>query len=352
MTLLRNVSLLIGVVVWGGCDVVSADDAGRSDGGEPVDAGTVGDAGLTDAGGVDAGEPHDAGDVDAGEPDAGSLTDAGRVERDPLADAGPTQRIDGGFTFTEGPLWVAARGVLYFSDVQANRLWQYTPPGERSFVTLRQNTGGGNGLGLNAAGELLTCEGGNHRLSLRRADGGVSTFVETSADGGALDSPNDLIIRSDGTVYFTDFSASRPAVYRVSPAGQVSLITNTLQRPNGVVLSTDEQTLYVADLMANELWMYPVNADGSVGSGRRFADTTAGGGGGGGDGVCVDDDGNLYVATTPGIKVFRPDGGHRGTLVFAERPANCSFGDVDRRTLYVTARTGLYRVRLGVPGLP
>ncbi len=313
------------------------------------DAGGGSDSGTP---GSDSGTPG----FDSGTPGSDSGTpgsDAGPTgDRDPFADAGAVERVDGGFVFTEGPYWVASRGALLFSDVQANRIWQYTPPGQASFTPYRQNTGGANGLGLNPAGELLACEGGNRRVSRQLSDGGVVALADKGPDGGLLFSPNDLVVRGDGTVYFTDFSTTAPAVFRVNPAGEVSLVTNARTRPNGVVLSPDEKVLYVADLGASQLWAYAVNADGTVGPGALFTPTTVGGGGGGGDGVCVDDDGNLYVATTPGLKVFRPDGGYRRTLVIPEQPANCSFGDADRRTLYITARTGLYRVRLAVPGLP
>lgn len=345
------------------CAAAACGGVGNSDGGSVLDGGApaVEDAGARspdggvqpDSGVLDAGASDDAGlAVDAGAPDSGAADAGLGVDRDPLADAGNVVKVDGGFSFTEGPLWVASQGVLLFSDLVGERLWQYTPPGHASFRSLRQNAGRGNGLGMTDAGEVLICEGPGRRVLRMHVDGGVSVFVDQTPDGGRLESPNDLVIRSDGTVYFSDYGASRPAVYRVDPSGRIALVSNSLQRPNGVALSPDERTLFVADLPADQVWAYPVNPDGSVGAARLFARTTVGGGGGGADGLCIDDDGNLYVATVPGLKVFRPDGGFRRTLVFAEEPSNCSFGDADRRTLYVTARTGLYRMRLGVPGLP
>ncbi|MEW5741878.1 MAG: SMP-30/gluconolactonase/LRE family protein, partial [Myxococcota bacterium] len=270
--------------------------------------------------------------------------------------------VDAGtpFSFTEGPLWLPAEGALLFTDIPNNRIWRLAPPA--TFTVFREPSGRANGLAMDPQGRLLACEHDNRRVSRTLADGGLETVADRW-DGGRLNSPNDAIVRSDGTVYFTDPPYGVPAgqqrelnfqgVFRVDPSGALHLVASDMNRPNGVMLSLDERTLYVADTAANLVRAWDVAPDGATSNPRTLVPTTTvGGGGGGGDGMALDLAGNLYVTTNGGVKVFRPDGGYRGRIVLPEAPANVSFGDADGRTLYVTARAGLYRVRLLVPGLP
>lgn len=333
--------------------------------GESDDAGSVtgGGGGSTmTGGGGGGGTTDDAGAPDAGPPDAGmSSDDAGTPDAgnpfenlDPLADAGPAQRLDGGFQFLEGPQWMPSLNALLFSDIPANRIFQFTPPG--TITTFRTPSGNSNGLALAPNGDLIICQhqGQVQRL---RPDGGTTTVASTF-DGGTLNSPNDAVVRSDGTIYFTDptyggtGTVGFRGVYRVDPSGVLSLVhTTTTGQPNGVALSPDERTLYVSDSQLSEVRRFDVAPDGTTSNGARFTLTSAGGPGGvGGDGITTDVNGNLYVSTSVGVKVYRPDAGYLGRVTLAEEPANCAFGDADGRTLYITARTGLYRVRLNVPG--
>lgn len=245
-------------------------------------------------------------------------------------------------------------GALLFSDIPADRIYQFTPPA--SLGTFRAPSGNSNGLALAPNGDLIICQHQGRVIRLR-PDGGVDT-VAAAFDGGLLNSPNDAVVRSDGTIFFTDptyggtGSVGIRGVYRVPPTGGVWLVyATTSGQPNGVALSPDERTLYVSDSQLSEVRRFDVAADGTTSNGARFTLTSAGGPGGvGGDGITTDVNGNLYVTTSVGVKVYRPDAGYLGRVVVAEEPANCAFGDADRQTLYITARTGLYRVRLNVPG--
>lgn len=245
-------------------------------------------------------------------------------------------------------------GALLFSDIPANRIFQFTPPA--SLSTFRTPSGNSNGLALAPGGDLIICQHQGQVMRLR-PDGGTAT-VASGFDGGTLNSPNDAVVRSDGTIYFSDptyggtGTVGFRGVYRVAPDGTTALVYSTTNgQPNGVALSPDESILYVADSQLSEVRRFDVAVDGTTSNGARFTLTSAGGpGGAGGDGITVDVNGNLYVTTSVGVKVYRPDAGYLGRITVGQEPSNCAFGDADARTLYITARTGLFRVRLNVPG--
>jgi gluconolactonase len=274
---------------------------------------------------------------------------------DPLTGRGAVEKVRGGFTFTEGPAWIASRGVLLFSDIPADTINELQPPA--TITVFRNPTGRSNGLGLDPQGRLIASEGDNRRVSRTLADGTVVTVADRW-QGKRLNSPNDNITRSDGTIYFTDPPYGVPAgqareldfqgVFRVDPAGTLHLESSDMNRPNGVALSPDEKTLYVDDTAAGLVRKFPVRSDGSLGPPTMFVPDT----GGGGDGMAVDDAGNVYVATDGGVKVYKPNGMTWGTIALPEVPSNCTFGGPDRKTLYITAKTSLYRVALGIPGRP
>ncbi|HEV7452705.1 MAG TPA: SMP-30/gluconolactonase/LRE family protein [Pseudonocardiaceae bacterium] len=273
---------------------------------------------------------------------------------DPLMGRGDVEKVRGGLMFTEGPVWIASKGLLLFTDIPADTIHQLQPPA--TVTVFRMPTGKSNGLGLDAQGRLIASEGDNRRVSRTLADGTVVTVADRW-QGKRLNSPNDNITRSDGTIYFTDPPYGLPAgqareldfqgVFRVDPAGTLHLESRDMNRPNGVALSPDEKTLYVADTEEGLVRKFPVRPDGSVGPPAIFVPST-----GGGDGMAMDDGGNLYVTTNAGVQVYKPDGMAWGTISVPEVPANCTFGGADRKTLYITARTSLYRVTLKVPGLP
>ncbi|HEX5346745.1 MAG TPA: SMP-30/gluconolactonase/LRE family protein [Pseudonocardiaceae bacterium] len=274
---------------------------------------------------------------------------------DPLMGRRAVEKVRGGFTFAEGPVWIASRDVLLFTDIPADTIHELQPPA--TVTVFRNPTGRSNGLGLDPQGRLIASEGDNRRVSRTLADGTVVTVADRW-QGKRLNSPNDNITRSDGTIYFTDPPYGVPAgqsreldfqgVFRVDPAGTLHLESSDMNRPNGVALSPDEKTLYVDDTADGLVRKFPVRPDGSLGPPTLFVPST----GGGGDGMAVDDAGNVYVATDAGVQVYKPNGVTWGTIALPEVPSNCTFGGPDRKTLYITATTSLYRVALNVPGRP
>jgi gluconolactonase len=274
---------------------------------------------------------------------------------DPIAGIGPAEEVPKGqfnFLFLEGPLWLAKDGVLLFSDIPANRIYKLTPPS--TIEIFREPSGNSNGLNLDNQGLLIVCEHSNRRVTRTLANGMIMPVADTYM-GMKLNSPNDAIIRSDGTIYFTDPPYGIPmgqqqelgfeGVFRVTPGGQLSTIVEDMNRPNGIALSPDESTLYVSDSETPEVRAFPVNADGTTGPGTKLISKTS-------DGMAVDDAGNLYLTNYLGVEVYRPDGTLRGNIPIAGQKTNVSFGGADRRTLYITTDSALYRVVLNVPGIP
>ena len=313
------------------------------------DGGGAGDAGLSRDARVDDDAGSDAGPSDAGPSDASTL-DAGPPPS-PLDGASEARLLRDGFGFLEGPHWVG--DALLFTDIPRSTIHRFTPPD--AFDVFRMPSGAANGLATLPDGRLLAAEHQNRRVSVTEDDGSVTSFA-ADFDGGAFHSPNDLAVRSDGTVYFTDPPYGldgRPreldfnGVFRRAPDGSVDAIWRGAvdSRPNGVALSPDESILYVALTSAGEVLAFDVAADGSASGERRFVDGTPNA-----DGMAVDADGNLFVTTAEGVAVFAPDGARWGTLSVPETPANCAFGGADGATLFVTARTGLYAIDLIIPG--
>ena len=271
------------------------------------------------------------------------------------------EKLAGGFQFTEGPVWTR-EGFLLFSDIPNNVIRKWDPrTGQVS--DYRNPSEHTNGNTLNPRGQLVCCEHTGRRVSVRAEDGTYRTIVDRY-EGKRLNSPNDVVFKSDGAMYFTDPPYGLPkgdddpakelphnGVYRFKD-GKLTLLTTDLQRPNGLAFSPDEKTLYVANSdPARKLWMaYPVKADGTLEKGRVFFDVTSSTEPGLPDGMKVDRKGNLYCTGPGGVWVFAPSGKHLGTIKPAEVPANCHWGD-DGKTLYMTVQTGLYRVRLAVEGI-
>jgi gluconolactonase len=279
----------------------------------------------------------------------------------------------GAFQSLEGPLWLASQGTLLFSDVvEANgagaHIYRFEP-GPRQYAALPTPPGGptsSNGLALDPQGRLITCERYNARVVRTEPDGKVSVLAERwpATDGPALNAPNDVTVRGDGNIYFTDSDwGARPGiahapmgVYRVSPAGVLSRVLD-LEKPNGVALSPDGAALYVGSDVQAKVWRLPLDATGAAGAATLLID---GPGVAGGfkvpDGICVDDTGNLYVTNNDdavkAILVFDPAGHALGRIAMPFRPSNCSFGGADRRTMYVTTLHAVYEVRVPTPGLP
>ena len=277
----------------------------------------------------------------------------GMMEVDPLIGVGMVEEIQGNFMFTEGPQWNPATKTLLFTDIPANRIYEHTPGG--GIDVFREPSANTNGLALDPDGLLIACEHSGRRVSRTLANGTLEAVADLY-DNKKLNSPNDAIVHSNGTVYFTDPPYGLPdagqselgffGVFRVTPGGELMLVADDMQRPNGIALSPDEKTLYVADTMTRELRAWPVNADGSLGTSTKLATTSPGP-----DGMAVDENGNLFVTTSAGVEAYSPTGTLWGAIAVPEQPANCAFGGEDKKTLYITARTGLYRVTLQGAGL-
>ncbi|GBD37025.1 Gluconolactonase [bacterium HR36] len=265
--------------------------------------------------------------------------------------------------FTEGPAY-GPDHCVYFSDI-GNRILKYDPKTGKTTV-FREPSGRANGLCFDRQGRLVACEGangGNRRVTITDKDGTVRVLAD-KWQGKRFNSPNDLDIDSQGRIYFSDprYVGDEPreidkeAVYRIDPDGKVTQLITDVQKPNGVAISPDGKTLYVADNNsaaggARLLLAYPLHADGSVGPRRVLYDFKNERGI---DGMCLDEQGNILAAAgagdKAGIYVFSPQGKILTFLRTPETPTNCTFGGPDRKTLYITAGKSLYRIRTSVRG--
>lgn len=281
--------------------------------------------------------------------------------------------VAGGFTWTEGPVWVAdaSGGHLLFSDIPRNTIFKWSPAsGVETFMMPSGYTGttyyglepGSNGLALDAQGRLLACEHGDRRVSALTAGGGKMTLAD-SYEGRRLNSPNDLVVHSSGAIFFTDPPYGLPeraddprreldfcGVYRLDTNGQLTLLTKQLARPNGIAFSPDEKTLYVAQSdPTRAIWMsFPVADDLTLGEGNVFYDATdqVGQLPGLPDGMCVDVSGNIWASGPGGVYLFDPSGKLLGRLLTGERTSNCTLGGPDGKTLYITADSYLCRISI------
>jgi gluconolactonase len=267
------------------------------------------------------------------------------------------ERVATGFQFTEGPLWIKEKNQLLFSDIPANRIYGLAADGR--VATLREPSGNSNGLTRDREERLIACEHGNRRVTRTEADGLVTVLAETFR-GKKLNGPNDLIVNSDGAIYFTDpaYGISPGAqeqevegVYRLSPDGrELTLVADDFARPNGLAFSPDERNLYIDDSKRRHIRVFSVAGDGSLSGGSVFHDMNVSTPGAP-DGMKVDLDGRIYCTGAGGVWVFDPVGNHLGTIVTPEKPSNCAWGDEDWCSLYITARSSIYQIRVNTPGI-
>ena len=283
------------------------------------------------------------------------------------------EKVAGDFVFTEGPVWVPA-GYLLFSSPNTNTIYRWAPDG--TVNVFRANSGysgfdigeytqpGSNGLTLDREGRLTICQHGNRRV-IRVEPRGKATVLADRYQGKRLNSPKDLVYKSDGSLYFTDPPFGLPKAFddprRELPFsgvfrchdGEVTLLTQELTGPSGLAFSPDEQYLYVGNRDPNKkvVMRYPVNTDGTLSSGEVFHDMTGASGDDAVDGIKVDQEGNLYVCGPGGVWILSPPGHALGTIQGPEIPHNLAWGDQDAQTLYMTAMTGIYRMRLNIPGV-
>ena len=304
----------------------------------------------------------------------------GSVERvDPALDklvpkGAEIEKIAGGFIFTEGPLWFDADGgYLLFSDVPGNVISKWTPSGKVTPFRKPVFAGkvpqgaflGSNGLIHDSQGRLIACEHGNRRVSRTEKDGKITVLAD-KFEGKRFNSPNDAVYKSNGDLYFTDppygFADQDhdPArelpyngVFRLTPTGKIDVLVKDLTRPNGIAFSPDEKKMYISNSDPNNkrFWMvYDVKADGTLANGKEFYNVSKEKAEENPDGLKVDTAGNVYATGPGGVWIFSPAGKVLGKIMPPEVPANCAFGDKDRKTLYMTARTGVYRIKLNSTG--
>lgn len=266
------------------------------------------------------------------------------------------EKVLSGFQFTEGPVWVPD-GFLFFSDIPANTIYKYEPNVEPEIFL--KPSGHSNGLTLDKQGRLLICEH-ERRVTRIEKDGTKSTIAEFY-DGKRLNSPNDIVVKSDGSVYFTDPPFGLPnrtegkeldfsGVYRIETESTITLLDDSIDLPNGLAFSPDEAVLYVDDSKNGHVFAFDVTANGLLENKRKFARVGEIGGNGAADGMKVDVYGNLYVTGPQGINVFDPNGTKYGVIECPQVPANIAWGDEDYKTMYITARTSLYRLRIKTGG--
>jgi len=293
------------------------------------------------------------------------------------------ERLGRGFIFTEGPIWRPRENDLIFSDIPANSAFRWRPISANGSKTgdielFRKPSGywntdlppgaflGSNGMTLDSDHRLIICEHSSGRVTRLEHDHSLTVLAATY-DGKRLNSPNDCVHHSNGDLYFTDppygfvgmdddpkKELDFCGVYRIRQ-GELQLLYKDagVKRPNGLAFSPDEKVMYLSNSdPERKIWMrFDVGDDGTLANGSVFADVTAQTAGGLPDGMKIDKEGTLYCTGPNGVWVFAPSGKHLGTIHFPEIPANLHWGDADARMLYVTARTGLYRIHLGVPGI-
>jgi gluconolactonase len=294
------------------------------------------------------------------------------------------EKVAESFGFLEGPVWVRKGGYLLFSDIPANVIYKYSPNDRKVSVFLpysgftgtdsstagmQLNNGkgtvtllGSNAVTVDPQGRIVYCAHGDRQV-VRLETGGKRTVLASQYEGKRLNSPNDLVFKSDGALYFTDPPAGLRdgdndpkkelpfnGVYLLKD-GKLRLLNKDLALPNGIAFSPDEKYLYVNDSVKKTILRFEVKPDDTVGEPQVLIDMNSDKASGAPDGMKVDQNGNIYCTGPGGFWIISPDGKHLGTVLTTELPANLAFGDADTKTLYLTARTGLYRIHMKIAGI-
>ena len=273
------------------------------------------------------------------------------VAQSPVPTSAKLERIATGFQFVEGPVWKDSAGLL-FSDIPANTVYAWTASaGAQAYVS---PSGNSNGLTLDSQGRLILTQTGLRRVA-RRESNGLQTSLASAYGGKKLNSPNDVVVKSDGSVWFTDPPLNIPAgqkaeltfsgIFRISTSGALQLLDSSLAQPNGICFSPDEKRLYVNNSAERVIYVWDVGQDSLIANRRQFASMNPAGYA---DGMKVDSLGNLFSAGPLGIWVFGPGGAVLDTILVPGQTSNCNWGDPDRRTLYITSGNSVYRIRLGL----
>jgi gluconolactonase len=259
-------------------------------------------------------------------------------------------KVAAGFRFTEGPVW-SREGFLLFSDVPNDKIMRFVPG--KGTEVFREKSDGANGNTFDTQGRLYSCESRSRRVTRTDKKGKIEVLAD-KWEGKRLNAPNDIVVRKDGHVYFTDPAFGGWAdqreldfygVYHITPRGQMEVIAKPKGRPNGLALSPNGRILYVDNSDERNVRAYDLDRNGKASNERIVVSGIEGVP----DGMKVDEKGNLYV-TAKGVAVYSPEGKLLTTIEVAETPANCAFGDPDFQSLYIAARTSVYRVRLNVKG--
>jgi len=303
------------------------------------------------------------------------------IRKDPAIDAIVPRnpkifKLAEGFKFTEGPVWDRKGGYLLFSDPNSNTIYKYSPDGNGTLTVFREKSGyegadiaeygqpGSNGLTFDQQGRLTINQHGNRRVVRVESDGTLAVLADRF-EGKRLNSPNDLVYRSDGTLYFTDPPFGLPKFFNdprkelpfsgvfAAKDGKIQLVSKDLTGPNGLAFSPDEKFFYVDnwDDHKKVVMRYEVQPDGSLKNGKLFFDMTSAGTEDALDGLKADKAGNLYVSGPGGLWILSPQGKHLGMIIAPKHPHNFAWGDADGKTLYFCARSGLYRMKLNIEGI-
>ena len=262
------------------------------------------------------------------------------------------KKIISGFQFTEGPVWVSD-GFLLFSDIPADTIYKYKP--ESELETFMKPSGHSNGLTLDKQGRLLICE--HDRQVSRLEKNGTKKPLLKTISGKRLNSPNDIVVKSDEAIYFTDPPFGLPdrtvgkeldfsGIYRLEPDGKYTILDDSIELPNGLAFSPDESVLYVDDSGSGNVYAFDVTSVGMLENKRIFSSV----GNRGGDGMKVDVEGYLFVTGPSGVNVFSSEGLMLGLITCPETPSNVAWGKNDYKTLYITARTSIYSLRVNTGG--
>ena len=266
-----------------------------------------------------------------------------------VATGAVVELVKEGFQFTEGPVGTA-NGGLYFTDIRANRIYRLDPSGR--IEIFREKTNAANGLALDQSRNLLAAEGDSKRIVRMDGEGNVTAIATAATAGQAFLGPNDLIVDRQGGIYVTDpgprSNTGKAFVYYIRPDRQVVLVSDEIAWPNGLTLTLDGKVLLVDDSNGNTIFAFDVQPDGSVVNKHSFArlEGIPTGRSSVADGMAVDSNGRVYVTTVTGIQVFTASGEYLGTIPIPRQPASLAFAETDKRTLYITARQGLYRLRM------
>jgi gluconolactonase len=295
------------------------------------------------------------------------------------------EKLAGDFGFLEGPVWVRKGGYLLFSDIPANVIYKFNPDDGKvsvflsysgftgtddSIAGMQTNNGramvtllGSNAVTLDPQGRVVYCAHGDRQI-VRLEEDGRRTVLASQYEGKRINSPNDLVYKSDGSLYFTDPPSGHRNQSNDDPTrelpfngiyllkgGKLQLLDKTFTRPNGLAFAPGEKILYVNDTARKIIMRYDVQADDTVTNGQVFIDMNSDKAPEAPDGMKVDEKGNVYCTGQGGFWIMSPEGKHLGTVLMSEGPANLAFGGADGKTLFLAARTGLYRIQLKIPGI-